>query len=184
MRDELDPVDVELTRSLRSYVRRAVTVREPDFVVAQVLSARSEGTRLRIPRWSAPAAILVVLVALIGAGGVAYLGGGSEVATARVGGNTYYLAVARNLDVPSELLEAYGAATEIEFDAAAVLSPTVYAIRGIDPATVLLLPVTPGAQDDAGPLGEFFLLTNGANALRSICPYFDDARGPLPRACQ
>jgi len=185
MRDELDAREQELSAHLRTYVAEAVVQRQPEKVVASVLASRPRSAFL-LPRFPlVPLAALLVAVT-VGAAAIGYLGteSASSPATAVVGGLEYQMAAARSLDLPSSALEPYGSATQIQADAALFDGLTVYAVRGVDPATVLVLKLMPDARDDAGSLGEVFLLIRGPDAFRSLCPYFEPSNEATPRDCR
>jgi len=184
--DEPDPDERALTDGLKA-IAMAVKPRQPERVVEQVLVSRAPTFALGVPRRSAAiVTVALVFVLVIGAVSIGYLNsqGASSLATATVGGVEYNLAAARNLNLPKGLLEPYGTATNIQVDADLFSGTAVFAIRGIDPASVLVLKLQPDARDDAGSLGEYFLLIRGPNAFRSLCPYFDPSSETSPRVCR
>lgn len=87
--------------------------------------------------------------------------------------------------MPSERLEPHGTAARIEYFAPFVDGSTVYATRGMDPATVLVMRfnqelamrwVFPSASS-------FFSYVDGAPG-RASCPYFDRVGDAIPTVCQ
>lgn len=192
MQDELDR-EQELASRLNAYVSSSVRRRQPEQVVARVLARSAPRSGFRLPRLSVARAAVVLLL-LVGVASIAFLGsqgalpaeqGGARAAKAFVGGVEYLPAPGRSFSVPSGLLEPYGTATRVEVNPGWLDGTTVYAIRGMDPARVLVMRFKPGARDDAGvPLGEFLLLVRGRGTWQSLCPYFDPASDAIPTVCR
>jgi hypothetical protein len=121
------------------------------------------------------AAILVVLLVTIGA---AILFGsplGSRGTTASVGGLRYDVGVARSLQATSADLSPYGAVSPYTDPGAyPFVDDAAYALRGVDPRDALIVRWAADLRDDAGPLGEYALLTRRlAGEIPGLCAYFD-----------
>lgn len=185
MNAELDARERALVDRLNAYVRSAVHPRAPESVVNAVLAHRPL-RRVSFPRIFLMPAMAIVVVAMVGVVAISYLGvdRGSSPATAFVDGVEYNLAAARSLHLPSDVLEPYGSVTRLQADPAQFEDLTAYAVRGVDPATLLVMKLKPDARDDSGTLGEVFLLVRGPDAFRDLCPYFDPASDATPRDCR
>ena len=121
---------------------------------------------------------IVLVCAVIGLGGC----GSSSTSGGTVDGLRYNLGGARTLSVPEADLATFGRATDLSY-ADWFIDDTAYSVKGADPRVILVLRLKAGVSDDAGPLGDFMVLTRGNDAEKSICKYFDASQGPIPAAC-
>lgn len=189
MPDGLEPADEMVVSQLRGHVSGVVARRDPQRVVADVIA--SSRRRTLVPRlsrmiWGVAAAVVLVIVIAVSAGVSAYFGSetSSRIATAVVNDLQYVVSGARSLHLPPEVLTPYGEATQMGDDQL-VDGLTVYAVRGIDPKQILVIKLKAGTRDDVGPLGDYFLLWRGGNAVISeICPYFDRTSDATPQVCR
>jgi len=187
MYDPVSAEDQEIASSLQELAASRVHSRDPTEVAAKA-SAGPRRSRSG-PVWKlakTPAAIglvAILLVSIAAFGVFANQQGTSSLASATVNDLDYTLAAARSLVVPPSALSPFGRADRIdqsqEFD-----SLTVYSLLGIDPKHALVIKLKPGQNDDAGPLGDFFLLVRGPDTFAELCPYFDKSSEATPSICQ
>jgi hypothetical protein len=173
----MTPFELRLSTELRAYVEAADLDRAPEAVVDDVLAMPSRRGSWRIPAGIAAA---VLIVAGAAAGIRALDGMASRPAEASVRGQTYGLAVVRSLEFASGDLSPYGEVSSSE--EAYFADDTAYAVRGVDPNVALVVRLEPGLTDDAGPWGEWILLTRGP-APNSLCPYYDPESSFTPHDC-
>lgn len=187
--NDVTPVDDQVVRTrLRELVDAAVEPRDPmevaEHAFAQVRPAFGARSFSRLTAGRAALAGLAVLVLSVGA--VGYFvnqQGASRLASAIVNEHEYTLAAARSLRVAPEMLTPYGQVTRID-PSVIYEGLTVYSIRGVDPEHALLIRLAPGQRDDAGPLGEYFLLVRGPDAFADLCPFFEKTSEATPRECR
>jgi hypothetical protein len=179
---------VDFERMLADALQRhasQVRSRTPEAVVAQVLALPSSGRTRPSGRGSLRivAAFAVVLLAVSGtAAGYAFLSrdSGSRGATAEVNGREYAVAVYRNLNLGPDDVAPYAPLTG--FDAGLALQDsTAYAVRGVDPAQILVVKLLPGQVDDGGSYGEYAVLSRGGS--RALCPFLDPAHPHTVESC-
>lgn len=175
MDDKLGSADELVATRLRALVSSTVRPRDPNMVVASAMTAPRRRWPVHFARLpsAAPAALAVLLLVASAAGASVLFGdqSGSRPATATVNGLKYTLSSARGFEFPSERIVPYGEATGIEDDR--VEGASVFSIVSIEPTSILLIRLQPGAHDDVGPLGEFLILARGPNAFTDLCQYFD-----------
>ena len=100
---------------------------------------------------------------------------GDEAASAVVNGRRYAVGVVRDISVADTDLSPY--ARVIESNVRSYLfDDQAYALRDVDPTTLLLVRIVPGKEDDLGPWGPFVGLW-GEGQDPDACRYFDDS-GP------
>jgi hypothetical protein len=149
-----------------------------------------EGARMPIAgrRTRYVVAAAVVLVVLLVAAGAAIQFAtqlGSRGTTASVNGLRYDVGVGRSLQVTDADLTPYGAVSSYT-DAGAYpfADDAAYALRGVDPKLAVVVRWAPGLRDDAGPWGEFALLTRALTGeMPGLCAYFDPKSEASPPEC-
>lgn len=170
----------DLGSALKSFASLIDAGRDPRSIAADAIS-RANSRRAR--RTTPPALLAAATLSLVIGVTVAVIlsQSGVQPASARVNGRDYGIAAARSLRVSEADLEAYG---EVErFDSALpIQGTTAYALNGVDPANVLVVPLQPGSQDGAGQLGDYALLVQGSFA--AVCPYFDPTSSATPDECR
>lgn len=184
MPDDYDDSVIHVIRKLRAYASTMPVAREPDEVAASVADTDQEtGSR----RLFVPVGLLLGALAITAS--VAIYGrvsestsAGSDVAVAVVNDLEYVVSGARSLRIESDLLSRVGEATQ--FADHRLADTTAYSVDGIDAEQILVMRLVPGAEDDVGSLGEYFLLWRGADALLQVCPYFDRSSPATPEECR
>lgn len=186
MNDELSIADRKLGEQIMNLTLQHTVRRDPSDVVERALASRREGWRRSWWR-RAPAAALaavVVLAVSVGAFGVLMTQQESSgLASARVDGLDYTVAVARSFDISADALTPYADRASIdplfEFDGL-----VAYSVPGTDPTQILVMKLAPDQRDDAGPLGSYVLLVRGPDSFGLVCAYFDPLSEATPRACR
>ncbi|HYO43040.1 MAG TPA: hypothetical protein VES19_07540 [Candidatus Limnocylindrales bacterium] len=183
MTDDHDPRDMQLGSRIAALAEAGVPVREPADVVRRVTTRttarRSSGSR-RVPALAALALALVVIVGVVLAVGQ---GGGtaSQAATARLGGLTYSVGIARSMRLDGARLTPVGDAEQN--GGFATIGSGAYQVDDVDPTKVLLMRLVPGQTDGSGPVGDFLLLVRGEDGFRLTCPYFATGDPIAPTVC-
>lgn len=131
---------------------------------------------LVVPVWI----VLTFLAAMSGACG----GGGSCVATVRIGDDRYAVSIARGMSIGEADLKPYALATRVDAGYP-VIDKQTYQLGSLDPKKVLVMKLVPGQSDDAGPVGDYLLLVSNADASAwdLTCPYFETTDPRRPSGC-
>lgn len=135
------------------------------------------------------AAFAVILLAVSGtAAGYVFLSrdSGMHPATAEVNGLEYSAGFYRNLRLDPDDVAPYARLTRI--DAGLLLEDsTAYAVRGVDPAQILVVKLVPGQGDDGGSYGEYAVLSRGAvlssGDSTALCPFLDPLHPHTVESC-
>lgn len=185
-------VDFErmLADGLQRYAGQ-VRSRAPEAVVAQILAPPSSGRSHATGRGSLRmvAAFAVILLAVSGtAAGYALISrdSASRPATAEVNGLEYSAGFYRNLKLDPDDVAPYARLTRIDAGLL-VEDSTAYAVRGVDPAQILVVKLVPGQGDDGGSFGEYAVLIRGAalsrGDSRALCPFLDPTHPHTVETC-
>jgi len=129
------------------------------------------------------AAFAVILLAVSGtAAGYALISrdSASHPATAEVNGLEYGVGVYRNLVLDPDDVGPYARVTRID-GGLRLEDATAYAVRGVDPAQILVVRLVPGQGDDGGSYGEYAVLSRGDS--RALCPFLDPTHPHTVETC-
>lgn len=189
MTEELSQDEVAIGQQIRMLGAAGALARDPDAVARAAIGTPPGRRLMRLPLGlvaSASVLLLVAVVALASVGGM-----GSSPATAQVGGvtlggislggTTYYISVARSIDLSDARLSAIGEARQNS--GIRTIGSTVYQVDDADPRQVLVMKLAPGERDDGGSLGEYLVLVHG-NGFSLLCPYFRDGDPLAPPECR
>lgn len=118
---------------------------------------------------------LLVLVLAVGAVVLSGCTAGQGPATATVNGLTYDFGVVRSLRIEPADLTRYGEVTcHTDPGAYPLAEDVAYALRGITPDEIVIVKWVPGLTDEAGPLGEWAMLSRAVySEVQGLCAYFD-----------
>lgn len=166
----MTPFERRLAAALRAYANEPALHRSPGAVVAEVRSHRNRRW------WLLPGGVAAaVLILAAGIAGIRALdGSAASLARATVDGRTYMISMGEQLAfAPGDLMPA---GTVDDTNAAAFFNDRIaYAVRGVDPSTLLIAERPPGEQTS-------YLLLIGPRAdLLDLCPFYE--AGSIPSLC-
>jgi hypothetical protein len=99
---------------------------------------------------------------------------GDEAASAVVDGRRYVVGVVRDISVADADLSPYATVSDTNVRSY-FLDDQAYALRDVDPTTLLLVRSAPNREDDQGPWGPFVGLW-GDGQDPDVCGYFERPR--------
>jgi len=177
--------DDDLEEFFTGYANRAVPHRDPREVAEAAM--RSRGGRSGLLAVPVVLALVVGLVLATGQLGQRPSGEGSTVAQIQVGGTVYYAAPGAPIRIPEQALKLAGT-VDTSADSATnamdyVSGTDVYSLPGVDAASALVMPASPGQQDIEGNPVEYVLLLGPEPLTGAFCRYVDLGRPGPPTVC-